>query len=134
MARLSEDWKNCINDLLREFGCASGWSAEEFTQGALSHGYISRMMQKGVIPQWDSAVKFLSYFRSTDHGKALTCSCLRAANYPIPTEWQEKLDIDTRYARAWLILEPSTKNLSETRIEKIKASLRQVIEEQDNII
>ena len=83
MAQYNEQWAICLTDLLTEHGCATGRLAEKYTNGALSHGYISRMMVDGLLPPWATATEFLSHF---DRKGAI--KCLQAAGYPIPQDWQ----------------------------------------------
>ena len=72
-----------MTELLTKHGCATGRLAEKFTNGALSHGYISRMMVDGLLPPWATATEFLSHF---DRDGAI--HCLQVVEYPIPRDWQ----------------------------------------------
>lgn len=82
MAEYNPEWGRCLRELLSEAGCASGRLAEKFTNGAMSHGQIVRMMD-GLVPQYGpKLVKFLSFFN-----RSKAAACLQILGYPVPRDW-----------------------------------------------
>ncbi len=80
MGNRNQEWGDCIKALLQRHNLS--WRGAEIRcGGAVSSTYIGSMSQ-GKIPQYDTAVAFLAAFPREE-----AVRCLRAAQLPIPEEW-----------------------------------------------
>ncbi len=87
MPRISREWGACITALLERHGLTPRGAMLK-SEGVVSHTTIIEWM-RGVVPIqiMDKAWPFLSAFPREE-----AVECLRAANLPIPPEWEATTD------------------------------------------
>lgn len=81
MAKYSEEWARCLQELFEDEEIKSARDAASRCQGHVSYTYIAEWVSRGLIPDRDKAILFLENFPK--HRVHL----MRVAGYAIPTEW-----------------------------------------------
>lgn len=96
----------------------------------VSRTYISEWMD-GKIPQYRTAVEFLSHFPKDE-----AMECLKAAGYPVPEDWQKRLEgpvtiLANRLGAVEYLSESDEQWLVCTATKELEEALRNKLEEKN---